>query len=75
MTVEPPNSTWSVDVRTKPASAASSVAVSAKRLNESGRGGLVVEDEDLAGTAAVLVVLDAEGRVLTKRPTTIGGED
>lgn len=75
VTVEPANTAWSIDVRTKPASPNSSVAVSAKRLDESGKGGLVVEDEDLAGAAAVAVVLDPEGRVLTKRPTTIGGED
>ena len=29
----------------------------------------------LAGTAAVLVVLDSEAKVLTKQPTTVGGED
>lgn len=75
LTVEPANTAWSVDVRSKPASASSSVAVSAKRLDKSGRAGLVVENEDLAGTAAMLVVLDSEGKVLTKQPTTIGGED
>ncbi|GMV70176.1 MAG: BREX-1 system phosphatase PglZ type B [Leptolyngbya sp. PLA2] len=75
LTVEPANTTWSVDIRTKPASPSSSVAVSAKRLDEGGRAGLVVEDEDLAGAAAVLVVLDPEGRVLTKQPTTVGGGD
>jgi len=73
LTVEPGNNAWSVDLRTKPASASSSVAVSAKRLDESGRGALVVENEDLAGMAAVVVVLDSEGKVLTKQPTTIGG--
>jgi hypothetical protein len=75
LSVEPANTTWSVDIRTKPASPSSSVAVSAKRLDEGGRAGLVVEDEDLAGAAAVLVVLDPEGSVLTKQPTTVGGGD
>ena len=75
VTVEPADSAWSIDVRTKPAAASSSVAASTKRLDGKGRAGLVVENEDLAGTAAVLVVLDTEGRVLTKQPTTIGGED
>lgn len=75
LAVEPATAAWSVDVRTKPASASTSVAVSAKRLDKSGRAGLVVENEDLAGTAAMIVVLDSEGKVLTKQPTTIGGED
>ena len=34
-----------------------------------------VDDDDLVGTAAVLVVLDATGRVIGKRPTTVGGEE
>ncbi|GAB4384144.1 MAG: BREX-1 system phosphatase PglZ type B [Phycisphaerales bacterium] len=75
VTVEPAKSSWCVDLRTKPANPSSSVAVSPKRLDENGGAGLVVADEDLAGTAAMLVVLDAEGRVLTKQPTTVGGED
>lgn len=75
VTVEPADTACSVDVRTKPAAATSSVATSTKRLDDKGRAGLVVENEDLAGTAAVLVVLDTEGRVLTRQPTTIGGED
>lgn len=74
LSIEPANTAWSVDIRTKPASAASSVVVSAKRIDKTGRAALVVEDEDLAGTAAVLVVLDSEGKVLIKQPTTIGGE-
>jgi len=73
--VEPADTAWSIDLRTKPSVAASSVTTLTKRLDEAGRAGLIVEDEDLAGTAAVLVVLHAEGTVLTKEPTTISGEE
>lgn len=75
VTVEPANTSYSIDVRTKPATASSSVAVSPKNVDNEGRGGIVVENEDLVGTAAVLVVLDADDRVLTMLPTTIGGDD
>jgi hypothetical protein len=36
---------------------------------------LIVADDGLAGTAAVLVVLDNSGRVIGKKPTTVGGEE
>lgn len=61
-----------VDLRTRPAQAESSLA-QIKPL-EAGKASLVVADEDLAGTAALLVVLDASGSVLLKELTTVGGE-
>lgn len=73
--VAPPDTSLSVDLRTKPGAATSSIAVSTRRLDGDGKAGLVVEDDDLFGSVAVVVVLDAQGRVLTKRPTTVGGED
>ena len=75
VTVAPPDTSLSIDLRTKPNASTSTIAVSTKRLDGDGKAGLVVEDEDLSGSVAVVVVLDAEGRVLTKRPTTVGGED
>ena len=33
-----------------------------------------VEDENLAGTATSVVVFDATGRVLSKQPTMVGGD-
>ena len=74
-TVEPADTTLSVDLRTKPAMPTSTIAVSTKQLDANGRAGLVVEDEDLAGSAAVLVVIDAKGKVLAKQMTTVGGND
>ncbi|MDP9374703.1 MAG: BREX-1 system phosphatase PglZ type B [Chloroflexota bacterium] len=68
----PPDAT--VDIHTKAADPASSVAVAAKAVAASGPTALVVENEDLAGTAALIVVLDATGKVLTQEATVIGGE-
>jgi len=45
-----------------------------KAFDSVGRAGLMVEDEDLVGTATTLVVLDASGRVVCKQATTVGGE-
>jgi hypothetical protein len=45
-----------------------------KPFGSEGRAGLIVENEDLSGTATTLVVLDASGRLLCKQVTTVGGE-
>lgn len=46
----------------------------AKPFDSEGRAGLVVENEDLTGTATTLVVFDASGRVVCKQATMVGGE-
>ncbi len=61
-----------VDLRTQVAQAESSL-VQPKPLAD-GRASLVVADEDLAGTAAHVVVLDEAGTVLLKQLTTVGDE-
>jgi len=45
-----------------------------KPLDGDGKVGLIVENADLLETAAVLVVVDTEGRVVTKQNVTIGGD-
>lgn len=61
-----------VDVRTKPALASSSLVASVKPL-EAGKASLAVADDDNLGIAAVVVVLAADGQVLQKQATTVGG--
>lgn len=75
VTVQPADASLSVDIRTKPNDAGSSIASTPKPLASDGKAGLIVADDGLVGTAAVLVVLDAAGRVIGKRPTTVGGEE
>ena len=41
---------------------------------KNGKVTLFVEDEDLEGEAAVLVLINAQGNLITKKPTFIGGE-
>lgn len=61
-----------VDVRTKPALATSSLVASVKPI-EGGKASVAVADDDNLGDAAVVVVLDADGQVLQKLATTVGG--
>src|SRR5262249_13904222 len=63
-----------VDLRTKLANAGSSL-VTPKSPEEDGTVSLAVEDEDAVGTAAFAVLLTADGQVIDKRSTTVGGEE
>jgi hypothetical protein len=73
--IAPTDPSLTVDIRTKPNDPNSSIAGSIKNIDADGKAGLIVADDGLAGTAAVLVVLDTSGRVIGKRPTTVGGEE
>jgi len=73
--ISPADTSLSVDLRSKANAAESSLAVAVKQLDGEGKAGLFVEDEDLEGSAAIIVVLDPDGRVLAKQPTTISGDD
>lgn len=61
-----------VDVRTKPALATSSLVASVKPL-EGGKASVAVADDDNLGAAAVVVVLATDGQVVQKQATTVGG--
>jgi hypothetical protein len=60
-----------VDLRQKPAVAASSI-VAPKDVGPDGATSVVVADDDHQGIAAVIVVLDADGNILDRKPTTVG---
>ncbi len=64
----------SVDLRTKVNDPGSSVS-QARSLDDKGAAGLLVADDELEGSPAVVVVLDASGHVIAKQPTIIGGDD
>jgi hypothetical protein len=75
ISVTPADTSLTVDIRTKPNDPGSSIAASTKSLDAEGKAGLIVADDGLSGTAAVIVVLDGSGRVIGKQPTTVGGEE
>ncbi len=64
----------SVDLRTKVNDPGSSVS-KVRPVDAKGAASLLVADDELEGTPAAVVVLDASGHVMTKHPTIIGGED
>ena len=61
-----------MDIHTKAALASSTLAGSGKPL-DGGKASLAIADYEYMGAAAVVVVLSAEGEVLQKRATTVGG--
>ena len=61
-----------IDIRTKAALASSSLASVDKPL-DGGKASLAVADDEHMGAAAVVVVLGANGEVLQKQATTVGG--
>ncbi len=63
-----------VDIRTKPADATSSVAKGGKVVEDEHSASLIVEDDGLIGTAAMIVLVDQSGAVVSKTATTIGGD-
>ena len=63
----------SCDIRSYPGDPASTVVVSSKPLKENGTASLVVENEDLEGREAVLVLLDSSGKLVAEAKTIIGG--
>lgn len=63
-----------VDLRLRRHRADSGIAAEPKALDANGAASLVVPDDEHEGAAALVVALDAEGRILDDKPTTVGGE-
>ena len=72
--VETAQSGLSVDLRSKVNDPSSSVS-KVRPVDGNGAASLLVADDELEDTPAVVVVLDASGHVITKQPTIIGGVD
>lgn len=63
----------SVDIRTQPGDSSSSVVVSAKAIKENGTASVVVENEELEGADATLVIINTNGDLVAQIATVIGG--
>ena len=63
-----------VDLRTKPADPATSVANGGGEVSSEGNGSLLVPDDSYEGTTVSLVLLDGQGQVVAKQATTVGGD-
>jgi hypothetical protein len=72
VTLESPMAGITVDIRSKANAPDTSVTSAPKATDAKGQVSLIIPDDEQAGAAAVVVVLDAAGNVLTKQATTIG---
>ena len=63
------------DIRTQPGNPNTSVTVSTKTLKNNGTASVVVENEDLEGSDAAIVLLDETGGVVAQVATVIGGDE
>lgn len=61
-----------VDLRLNWKQANTSIAASAKEVGPAGEASLAVADDSHEGAAATVVVVDAAGSVLDRKPTTVG---
>ena len=69
-----PNETLTLDIRQKPADPDSTVVVRPKPFAASGSASVVVENEDLEGAKATLVIVDGLGATVGQATIDIGGE-
>ena len=72
--VQPANQGMKVDIRIKTNDEHSSIA-QVKAVSDKGEASLLVEDDSLEGTSAVIVLIDAAGNVINKKATIIGSEE
>lgn len=63
----------SLDIRTQPGDSASSVVLSVNQLRKNGTASVVVENEDLEGVAATVVIINQKNELMTQINTIIGG--
>lgn len=63
-----------MDIRTQAGNAQTSVALSTKPLKINGTASVVVENEEMEGLAAVVVLVDDTGTLMAQLDTKIGGE-
>ena len=63
-----------VDLRTRVNDQGSSVSRE-RLLDDKGAASLLIEDDELEGTPAIVVLLDSVGHVIAKQPTIIGSDE
>jgi hypothetical protein len=63
---------YSIDIRTKYSDENSSIVLSPNKLFKGNSVSLMVDDA-AESAAATIVLLDSDGRILDKKPTTVGG--
>jgi hypothetical protein len=67
------NSGYKLDIRTQPADSSTSIVSKTKTFDADGIAVVIVENEDLEGSNAFIVILDEKGSVVSQTNTVIGG--
>ena len=62
-----------LDIRKEAANESSSIVLSVKPLKEDGTSSVVIDDDDLEGEDAVIVLLNKDGQIVAQEFTVIGG--
>ncbi len=62
-----------LDIRKEAANESSSIVLSVKPLKEDGTSSVVIDDDDLVGEDAVIVLLNKDGQIVAQEFTVIGG--
>ena len=65
----------SLDVRSQADNSLSSVIVGVKQIKDNGTASVVVEDEDMEGRKATVILIDTSGLLVAQIATVIGGVD
>jgi hypothetical protein len=63
-----------LDIRTHVGNSLTSIVMGVKAFKKGGICSVVVEDEELDGTDASIVIIDGEGNLMAQLPTVIGAE-
>jgi len=64
----------SLDIRKQPGDASSSMVIGIKSLKDNGTASVVIENEDLEGQKAFIVLVDTAGALIIQLDTVIGGD-
>jgi hypothetical protein len=67
------NSGYTLDIRSRPADSSTSIVAKTKLFDADGIAVVIVENEDLEGKNAFIVVLDKKGSAVSQINTVIGG--
>ena len=62
----------SIDIRSRPNDPSSSVVVAPKELKDNRTASIIVENEDLEGTSATIVLINQQGELVAQTETIIG---
>ncbi|MBY0147755.1 BREX-1 system phosphatase PglZ type B [Neobacillus niacini] len=64
-----------LDIRLRAGNSSTSIVLSTKKLNTNGVASVVIEDEDLEGREAFIVLVNESGQLIAQTSTIIGGGD